>query len=491
MKRLEKVDKNVNKSSSIDNGNEREELSESIIRNISKAFYINSIELVDNGPFIFNDDLRYGGTNLDDDVFIEKEKEFSCGGSQVSVTKKDFHYERSERRLSSSNEDGGKSESYGQGSRRASDVIDSIGDDCVNLRRSLESGGIAIASPRNRVSSDLGYSGSYTSSPAASFSYPPQMYTPSSGGGRALNDVTDSKPFTNIYDSSGVEAVMPVDRDADEYNMYHSRRGRAIIINNDIFDNNLVSPRKGSHVDVENLTNEFTNLGFEVTVFSNMPYYQISEAINEVSKEDHSDADCLMIAVLTHGFDNGYLYARDTIYSIDNLWHPFTADRCLTLAGKPKIFFVQACRGSKVDSGVTLVSRKGSVSETDAGSAAYRLPSHSDFLIAYSCPDGYYSWRNVEDGTWFVQSLVEELRKNGTTTNFLTLLTRVNRRVAVQFSSYSEDEPWLHDKKQVSTVNDARGEDISMFLTMNENDNKHVRVKKHIGSKNRCDITSI
>ena len=115
MKRLEKVDKNVNKSSSIDNGNEREELSESIIRNISKAFYINSIELVDNGPFIFNDDLRYGGTNLDDDVFIEKEKEFSCGGSQVSVTKKDFHYERSERRLSSSNEDGGKSESYGQG----------------------------------------------------------------------------------------------------------------------------------------------------------------------------------------------------------------------------------------------------------------------------------------------------------------------------------------------------------------------------------------
>ena len=60
-----------------------------------------------------------------------------------------------------------------------------------------------------------------------------------------------------------------------------------------------------------------------------------------MSKEDHSDADCLMIAVLTHGFDNGYLYARDTIYSIDNLWHPFTADRCLTLAGKPKIFFVQ------------------------------------------------------------------------------------------------------------------------------------------------------
>lgn len=79
----------------------------------------------------------------------------------------------------------------------------------------------------------------------------------------------------------GPEAAMPVERDADEYNMCHSRRGRAIIINNDIFDNNLVNPRKGSDVDVENLKTEFTNLGFEVTVFCNMTFYQISEAINE------------------------------------------------------------------------------------------------------------------------------------------------------------------------------------------------------------------
>lgn len=74
---------------------------------------------------------------------------------------------------------------------------------------------------------------------------------------------------------------MPVDRDSDEYNMYHSRRGRAIIINNDTFDNNCVNPRKGSLVDVENLKTEFTNLGFEVTVFSNMTYNQINEAITE------------------------------------------------------------------------------------------------------------------------------------------------------------------------------------------------------------------
>jgi caspase-like apoptosis-related cysteine protease len=56
--------------------------------------------------------------------------------------------------------------------------------------------------------------------------------------------------------------------------------------------------------------------------------------------EDHSDADCIMVTVLTHGEGN-YLHAYDVLYSVDKLWSPFTADKCPTLAGKPKIFIIQ------------------------------------------------------------------------------------------------------------------------------------------------------
>lgn len=62
-----------------------------------------------------------------------------------------------------------------------------------------------------------------------------------------------------------------------------------------------------------------------------------------VSEEDFSDADCLCITVLTHGMGSNYLLARDHPYNVDQLWTPFTADRCLTLAGKPKLFFIQVC----------------------------------------------------------------------------------------------------------------------------------------------------
>jgi caspase-like apoptosis-related cysteine protease len=62
-----------------------------------------------------------------------------------------------------------------------------------------------------------------------------------------------------------------------------------------------------------------------------------------VAEEDHSDADCLAIIVMTHGKENGLLVPRDSsvCYNVDMLWKPFTADKCPTLAGKPKLFFIQ------------------------------------------------------------------------------------------------------------------------------------------------------
>jgi caspase-like apoptosis-related cysteine protease len=61
-----------------------------------------------------------------------------------------------------------------------------------------------------------------------------------------------------------------------------------------------------------------------------------------VAAEDHSDADCIAVIVMTHG-ESGMLAPRDSniMYNVDLLWQPFTADKCPTLAGKPKLFFIQ------------------------------------------------------------------------------------------------------------------------------------------------------
>jgi len=61
-------------------------------------------------------------------------------------------------------------------------------------------------------------------------------------------------------------------------------------------------------------------------------------AVAVVAKEDHSNRDCLMVAVLSHG-DDGVLFGIDKIISIENLVAPIKG--CKSLAGKPKIFLFQ------------------------------------------------------------------------------------------------------------------------------------------------------
>lgn len=56
------------------------------------------------------------------------------------------------------------------------------------------------------------------------------------------------------------------------------------------------------------------------------------------ARTNHSDNDCLLVAVLSHGETN-IIYAKDTHYKPDCLWSPFTADKCPTLAGMSNIHF--------------------------------------------------------------------------------------------------------------------------------------------------------
>jgi hypothetical protein len=68
--------------------------------------------------------------------------------------------------------------------------------------------------------------------------------------------------------------------------------------------------------------------------------YLMHVLLLSAAKNDHSDCDCFLLAVLSHG-EMGIIYSRETAYKPESLWTPFTADKCPTLAGKPKLFFLQ------------------------------------------------------------------------------------------------------------------------------------------------------
>lgn len=259
------------------------------------------------------------------------------------------------------------------------------------------------------------------------------------------NDIGDAFVTEGCYAGSNrLLARMPTERHAAEYNMKHKNRGIALIFNHENFEIPSLKSRSGTEEDCKRLYASLKNLQFDVRIHKDKKLKEMQKIIDDAAKMDHTDSDCILIAILSHG-EMGYIYAKDSQYKLDSIAYCFTAQNCKTLAGKPKLFFIQACQGDRLDSGITLEK-----TETDGESSmSYRIPVHADFLIAYSTIPGFYSWRNTTKGSWFMQSLCKELDDNGKIYDILTLLTFVCQRVAFDFESCTPDLPMMHQQKQI------------------------------------------
>jgi caspase-like apoptosis-related cysteine protease len=242
--------------------------------------------------------------------------------------------------------------------------------------------------------------------------------------------------------------------DGSHYNMSHALRGKCLIINNHKFEPHLkLNERHGTRLDGRSLYNCFQRLGFELELLPDAKASEIKDSIKSLSEQDFTHCDCLVICVMTHG-ELGSLYAMDQKYFVGELFYPFTAEKCPTLAGKPKIFFLQACHGDKTDPGVKVMSARD---VPDNGKKPepvgfYWDPTLEDFLIVSSTVPGFYSWRNCDYGSWFVQSLTKVLEEYGQTLDLLSCLTIVNREVAYKFESCRPGDNKFHEKKQSPSI---------------------------------------
>ncbi|XP_047673283.1 caspase-7 isoform X1 [Tachysurus fulvidraco] len=236
-----------------------------------------------------------------------------------------------------------------------------------------------------------------------------------------------------------------------QYIMNHKRVGKCVIINNKNFnDDTGMNVRNGTDRDAGELFKCFKNLGFEVCIYNDQSCEKMTKILKKVSEEDHTDSSCFACILLSHG-EEGMIYGTDGAMPIKDITFLFRGDMCKSLVGKPKLFFIQACRGSEFDDGIQTDSgTPHDVLETDA-SPRHKIPVEADFLFAYSTVPGYYSWRNPGRGSWFVQALCNVLNESGKQLEILQILTRVNYMVANNFESWSEDSSFS-EKKQIPCV---------------------------------------
>ncbi|XP_068445434.1 caspase-3a [Clinocottus analis] len=261
-------------------------------------------------------------------------------------------------------------------------------------------------------------------------------------------DFTDAKSDDGQQSESSLSASACVDVDAkpDGHSFRYSLKfpiiGQCIIINNKNFDRRTgMNQRNGTDVDAANAMKVFGKLGYQVKVYNDQSVEQMKQVLISVSKEDHSCSASFVCVLLSHG-DEGVFFGTDGSVELKYLTSLFRGDRCKSLVGKPKLFFIQACRGTDLDAGI----------EADSGDdGTTRIPVEADFLYAFSTAPGYYSWRNTMTGSWFMQSLCDMISKYGKELELQHIMLRVNHKVAVEFESFS-NSPGFNARKQIPCI---------------------------------------
>ena len=211
-------------------------------------------------------------------------------------------------------------------------------------------------------------------------------------------------------------------------------RGYCLIIN-------MTKKRDGTKEDAEELKNLFQNkLKFVVKEYKDLTHEDIKELMKNI-KSPHppnrsSDMCCFVMFILAHG--NTYSGKDDEQGEECKIGSAFfethdekkmpvstikkSIETAPALRGKPKLLFIQACRGEKDDEGVVAMQKD----------ATEIIPSGSDFLVSFATIVGFPAYRHEKKGTVFIQNLVETFGNDENIDRYdiVSLMTKVTGKVA-------------------------------------------------------------
>ncbi|XP_030236048.1 caspase-13-like isoform X2 [Gadus morhua] len=245
-----------------------------------------------------------------------------------------------------------------------------------------------------------------------------------------------------------------------------NRTRMALLITNVHFDK--VKDRDGAEKDEEDMSKLLISLGYNVEQQRDLSGVEMDEAVKRFSKDPRLAAtDSVFVVIMSHGVKGAILGVHhcDGVpdqFPIDNIYKHLDSARCPKLFNKPKVIIIQACRG--VDDGSAIVcDGPGSVpeqapvvqvdaalpphlaDEVDADieeDAIHRVHKEKDMVSFLSSTADTVSFRHSQQGSYFIQHLVEIFNLHAHEDHIEKLFKRVLKRF--------EDEPPSADRRQMA-----------------------------------------
>ncbi|GAB1610140.1 caspase-7-like [Argonauta hians] len=283
-------------------------------------------------------------------------------------------------------------------------------------------------------------------------------------------DYTDAQRVTGIFFNNRNPIPEPNDEKMEiteesnqsiisrTYDMDREKGNLALVINNESFlVSTGMSGRQGSDKDASAIENSLKSLHFKVISRKDLTVKDMIQIFSDISQMTHEKNNCFVCVILSHGEDDNVIYGTDDKIKLDNLIEMVLPDRCPGLIGKPKLFFIQACRGTKCDQGA--IMHDANKYELEKIKSC-KVPLWADTLLAYSTVPGFYSWRNSTNGSWFIQSLAEVLSQNGKKEELQKLMLAVNYKVAFEYESNSDS---MNKMKQIPCVSNMLTKELYFY----------------------------
>ena len=316
-------------------------------------------------------------------------------------------------------------------------------------------------------------------------------------GHQFLRSLLDKNISTGLIKPLSHNISQPIDSMLyhDRYRMNSNPHGIAFLLNIESFASDQSPIRKGSRWDLISLRQTFEQLQYVVVTRENLARSELKKELFRLAHLDHSSYDSLFCVIMSHGDENDNIILSDgKKISIEEITCEFSHTYCSSLAGKPKIFIIQACRGSKIEvlqkndeqkdnSYYRQIAKKNTnmnptvfasdkrQSETfdlESGKLhpviqplRQRLVSFgsieeepeilsevSDIFIANSTVHRYASFRNTAKGSIFIQSFCLVLRYCRYE-EFMHIMTEVRRRVSLYQTHTQCTEDISHLRKKL------------------------------------------
>ena len=214
----------------------------------------------------------------------------------------------------------------------------------------------------------------------------------------------------------------------------------------------------GGKEDAEALKNLFSNLQFTVEVCSNLNAHFLREKVEEYSQMDHKGAFVLII--LSHGGEGDVVYGTDTgEVKVHELQEYFHTTSCPSLAGVPKVFLIDACRGNRHEK--VHMHRVAKGPPTTSYHSVIGITDTADFMTVYAstCGNIAYMYPNdsEESGSYFTQTLVEVIEEADENKEFNEIITEVRSRI---------QEKCMQQAIQEGKAEEAEGQTVQASSTL-------------------------